>query len=164
MKRLLAAALTLAPLPACAPQPAKFEVSSKTEAIEADAPPIGAQDVDASQISKDSQGETPTTRHIREQDAPNTTEPTLYISPPAPADGVQATLDCIRWIESRGDYRAVSADGKYRGGFQFDDATWRSVGGSGDPAEASPEEQDARAAYLLEMRGLRPWPAAQGRC
>ncbi|TMK41316.1 MAG: hypothetical protein E6G56_05135 [Actinobacteria bacterium] len=48
--------------------------------------------------------------------------------------------------------------GRYRGAFQFDIETWRSVGGRGDPAAAPPSEQRRRALILLRRRGLRPWP------
>lgn len=46
----------------------------------------------------------------------------------------------------------------YRGTYQFDCQTWRSVGGTGDPAAASPEEQRARAERLRAERGNQPWP------
>jgi Transglycosylase-like domain len=36
--------------------------------------------------------------------------------------------------------------------------TWASVGGSGNPAEASEEEQDYRAALLYSRAGSSPWP------
>jgi hypothetical protein len=52
----------------------------------------------------------------------------------------------------------VSPSGQYRGAYQFDVQTWQSVGGSGDPAAASPAEQDSRAAALVSQRGSNPWP------
>jgi Transglycosylase-like domain len=70
-------------------------------------------------------------------------------------------LVCTRELESHGDYTAVSADGTYRGAYQFDQQTWESVGGTGDPAAAPPEEQDARAAQLYAEQGSAPWG---GRC
>lgn len=69
-----------------------------------------------------------------------------------------ATLARIRRCESRGNYGIVSASGRYRGAYQFDYRTWAGVGGSGDPAAASPAEQDYRALLLLRARGTRPWP------
>lgn len=75
---------------------------------------------------------------------------------PASALG-SCTLDEIRRRESGGRYDAVSRTGKYRGAYQFDQRTWASVGGSGDPAAAAPEEQDARAAELMRRRGSQPW-------
>ena len=72
--------------------------------------------------------------------------------------GDDASLAAIRACESGGDYGATSANGQYRGAYQFDSQTWASVGGSGDPAAASPAEQDARASQLRSERGSNPWP------
>ena len=69
-----------------------------------------------------------------------------------------ATLDAIGSCESGGDPAAVSADGTYRGKYQFDYGTWASVGGSGDPASAPEAEQDYRAALLYVRGGSSPWP------
>jgi transglycosylase-like protein len=69
-----------------------------------------------------------------------------------------ATLDSIASCESGGDPTAVSADGTYRGKYQFDFGTWESVGGTGDPAAAPEAEQDYRAALLYERAGSSPWP------
>jgi soluble lytic murein transglycosylase-like protein len=69
-----------------------------------------------------------------------------------------ATLDAIASCESGGDPAAVSADGAYRGKYQFDYGTWASVGGSGDPASAPEAEQDYRAALLYVRGGSSPWP------
>lgn len=69
-----------------------------------------------------------------------------------------ATLDSIAACESGGDPAAVSADGTYRGKYQFDSGTWASVGGSGDPAAAPEAEQDYRAALLYSRGGSSPWP------
>jgi CHASE1-domain containing sensor protein len=70
----------------------------------------------------------------------------------------QSTLDAIGACESGGDPTAVSSDGSYRGKYQFDYGTWESVGGSGDPAAASEDEQDYRAALLYAQSGSSPWP------
>jgi len=69
-----------------------------------------------------------------------------------------ATLEAIASCESGGDPAAVSADGSYRGKYQFDFGTWESVGGSGDPAAAPEAEQDYRAALLYSRAGSSPWP------
>jgi len=68
------------------------------------------------------------------------------------------TLARIAQCESGGDPTAVSADGTYRGKYQFDRRTWRANGGSGDPAVASEAEQDRIAQRLLAARGTQPWP------
>jgi hypothetical protein len=70
----------------------------------------------------------------------------------------QSTLDAIAACESGGDPTAVSADGTYRGKYQFDYGTWASVGGHGDPAAAPESEQDYRAALLYAQSGSSPWP------
>jgi LysM repeat protein len=59
--------------------------------------------------------------------------------------------------ESGGNPRAVNPAGYY-GLFQFDLQTWRSVGGSGNPAKASAAEQLMRAKKLYAQRGASPWP------
>ena len=69
-----------------------------------------------------------------------------------------ATLSAIASCESGGDPTSVSADGAYRGKYQFDYGTWASVGGSGDPAAAPEAEQDYRAALLYARGGSSPWP------
>lgn len=73
--------------------------------------------------------------------------------------GSNGTLQRIAQCESGGNPRAVSPDGRYRGKYQFDRATWRAMGGRGDPARASEAEQDRRAAQLLRQRGTAPWGA-----
>ncbi|MEA2179420.1 MAG: resuscitation-promoting factor RpfB [Solirubrobacteraceae bacterium] len=79
-------------------------------------------------------------------------------TPPAPSAEAAATLDEIAECESGGDPTAISANRLYRGKYQFDVSTWEHMGGTGDPAEATEAEQDARAAQLLERRGTAPWP------
>ena len=69
----------------------------------------------------------------------------------------------IAQCESGGNPRAVSPDGRYRGKYQFSRATWRALGGSGDPAKAAEAEQDRLAALLLAREGTKPWPACAAR-
>ena len=66
--------------------------------------------------------------------------------------------EALRFCESTHNYQAISPSGLYRGAYQFDFPTWETVGGSGDPALAPPEEQDARARELYARRGPQPWP------
>ena len=70
----------------------------------------------------------------------------------------RSTLEAIAACESGGDPTIVSADGSYRGKYQFSYGTWASVGGSGDPAAAAEAEQDYRAALLYAQSGSSPWP------
>jgi peptidoglycan hydrolase-like protein with peptidoglycan-binding domain len=75
----------------------------------------------------------------------------------APSGG-SATLARIAQCESSGDPTAISSSGRYRGKYQFSRATWRALGGKGDPAAAPESVQDAIAAKLLAQRGTSPWP------
>jgi peptidoglycan hydrolase-like protein with peptidoglycan-binding domain len=82
-------------------------------------------------------------------------------APAEPADAASKTGETLVGIarcESGGDPAVVSADGRYRGKYQFSRATWRDLGGKGDPAAASEAEQDEMAARLLALRGTSPWP------
>jgi peptidoglycan hydrolase-like protein with peptidoglycan-binding domain len=88
-----------------------------------------------------------------------TRAPATSSSAGAAASGSDAALlAAIARCESGGDPTAVSADGRYRGKYQFSRATWRAMGGSGDPAAASETEQDLRAATLLARQGRSAWP------
>jgi hypothetical protein len=71
-------------------------------------------------------------------------------------------LESIAACESGGDPSAVGGGGQYRGKYQFDQSTWSSVGGSGDPAAASESEQDTRAAQLMAQQGSAAWPTCGG--
>jgi Transglycosylase-like domain/Putative peptidoglycan binding domain len=64
----------------------------------------------------------------------------------------------IAQCESGGNPAAISASGRYRGKYQFTRATWRAMGGTGDPAQAPEAEQDRRALALYQARGTEPWP------
>lgn len=75
--------------------------------------------------------------------------------------GVKLPSDLVRIAEceSGGDPTAVSADGRYRGKYQFLRETWEEWGGRGeDPAEASESHQDRVALRLYRARGADPWP------
>ncbi|MFE3635224.1 resuscitation-promoting factor [Streptomyces cellostaticus] len=60
--------------------------------------------------------------------------------------------------ESGGRPHAVDPSGTYGGLYQFDTRTWRSLGGSGRPQDASAAEQTSRAKKLYVRRGTSPWP------
>ena len=77
----------------------------------------------------------------------------------ASADPSAADWATLRKCESSGRYDINTGNGYY-GAYQFDLSTWRSVGGSGYPNQASPAEQDYRALYLYRMRGWSPWTCA----
>jgi resuscitation-promoting factor RpfB len=84
---------------------------------------------------------------------------------PRPSYGSKsvAGADDLNWpalarCESGGNPRAVSPGGTYRGLYQFSISTWRGVGGSGDPIDASSAEQTYRAKLLYKRSGRAPWP------
>ncbi|SMY12323.1 resuscitation-promoting factor [Brevibacterium jeotgali] len=63
--------------------------------------------------------------------------------------------------ESEFDPKAVNRQNhKYFGLFQFGITTWQGVGGSGNPADASPQEQFMRAKMLQERYGWSQWECA----
>jgi len=79
-----------------------------------------------------------------------------------PASTAVVSADGLNWAalaqcESGGRPDAVSASGKYRGMYQFSQATWNGVGGSGDPAAASVAEQTMRAQMLYARSGAGQW-------
>jgi hypothetical protein len=92
---------------------------------------------------------------------PATAPPTTVAIPPSAA----AVLACIRQRESGGNYAAVSANGVYRGAYQFSQATWDSSArhaGRPDlvgrpPNTVSPPDQDAVALDTYLWEGLAPW-------
>jgi hypothetical protein len=60
----------------------------------------------------------------------------------------------IAVCESSLNPEAVNRTGKYRGLFQFDNRSWKWVGGSGDPSRASVREQLHRAQILVDRQGF----------
>jgi hypothetical protein len=105
----------------------------------------------------------PTTTQVPVTAPPTTAAPTTTISASA-----AAFLACIRARESHGNYGAVSANGLYRGAYQFTQSSWdlaASHAGRKDlvgklPNLASPADQDAMALELYEMMGSAPWGGA----
>jgi uncharacterized protein YabE (DUF348 family) len=89
------------------------------------------------------------------------------VAAPAPArasGGGAATVTgsgvwgALAQCESGGNPAAVSANGLYYGLYQFSLGTWRSVGGTGLPSQASPAEQTQRAQALQARSGWGQWP------
>jgi uncharacterized protein YabE (DUF348 family) len=74
---------------------------------------------------------------------------------PAPSSG-GLNWAALAKCESGGNPRAVNPAGYY-GLYQFSLSTWRSVGGSGNPVDASPAEQTARAQALYARGGAGQW-------
>ncbi|MFB9777291.1 ubiquitin-like domain-containing protein [Brevibacterium otitidis] len=67
----------------------------------------------------------------------------------------------IAKCESNFNPKAVNQSNRAHFGlFQFKLATWRSVGGSGNPVDASPQEQFKRAKILQQKAGWGQWSCA----
>ena len=77
----------------------------------------------------------------------------------APSGSSDGELASIRACESKGSggYSANTGNGYY-GAYQFDLQTWRGAGGSGNPADASPAEQDRIAASHIANGNRGAWP------
>lgn len=58
---------------------------------------------------------------------------------------------------------AINTGNGYYGAYQFSASTWKSVGGSGLPHQASLEEQTARAQMLQARSGWGQWPACSAK-
>jgi uncharacterized protein YabE (DUF348 family) len=81
-------------------------------------------------------------------------------SRPAKGGGKASSLNwaALARCESGGRVNAVSSNGLYYGLYQFSLGTWRAVGGSGLPSQASAAEQTARAQELYNRSGAGQWP------
>lgn len=77
---------------------------------------------------------------------------------PAPSTVGGDVWAALAQCESGGNPTIVSSNGLYYGLYQFSLSTWRSVGGSGLPSEASPAEQTQRAQILQARSGWGQWP------
>ena len=88
--------------------------------------------------------------------APTTTAtsapPTAPVDPPSSPGGIWA---CIREKESGNNYRAPGG-----GAYQFQLATWQSLGGTGLPEDAAPWVQDEMAIKLQQRSGWSQWATA----
>lgn len=129
----------------------------------------------------------PTTTTVPPTTAPPTTEAPPATDPPAdtgdpaeataPAETTTTTTEApaggptpeqweaLRQCESGGRYDALSRGGRYRGAYQFSQATWDWVASFAnpalagvDPAAASVADQDAQAQALYDRQGSGPWP------
>ncbi|MBW3648579.1 MAG: transglycosylase family protein [Actinobacteria bacterium] len=76
----------------------------------------------------------------------------------ASAGGSVAQFERLAQCESGGNWSINTGNGYY-GGLQFNLGTWRSVGMSGYPHQASKATQIAAGQKLHSQRGWSPWPA-----
>lgn len=70
--------------------------------------------------------------------------------------------ESIAKCETNGNWSSDTGNG-YFGGLQFSQGAWNSVGGSGNPAQASKDEQISRGKMLQKMRGWGVWGACAQR-
>lgn len=81
---------------------------------------------------------------------------------PAPAPAVASAgsgvWDQLAKCESGGNW-AINTGNGYYGGLQFSLSSWKAVGGSGYPHQASRDEQISRAEMLKARQGWGAWPA-----
>jgi len=94
-----------------------------------------------------------TTVHLARFSRSEASRPTLLRASVSMSGAWQKVANC----ESSGNPRAVNPS-NHQGLFQFDIQTWHSVGGKGQPINASPAEQLMRAKMLYAQRGSEPWP------
>ncbi len=78
-----------------------------------------------------------------------------------------ATADPVNWdaiaeCESGGNWSINTGNGYY-GGLQFSQSTWEANGGTGNPANASREEQIRVANNVLQTQGIGAWPVCGAR-
>ena len=71
------------------------------------------------------------------------------------SDSIEETFACIRQLESGNNYTSPGG-----GAYQFQDATWRSLGYTGKPQDAPPAVQDEAARKLQARDGWTPWTTA----
>ncbi len=74
----------------------------------------------------------------------------------------ESDWDKLAQCESSGNWAIDSGNGFY-GGLQFTQSTWSSFGGTGQPQDASREQQIAVAENVLAGQGWGAWPACSSR-
>lgn len=102
------------------------------------------------------------TQHHSSQPVPTSyTKPTYAPAPVSSSTG-EGVWDQIARCESGGNW-AINTGNGYYGGLQFSLGSWRAVGGSGLPSQASREEQIARGKMLQARQGWGAWPVCSRR-
>ncbi|GAA1348156.1 transglycosylase family protein [Arthrobacter koreensis] len=76
----------------------------------------------------------------------------------APANAASMDWDALAQCESGGNW-GISTGNGFSGGLQFTPSTWAAFGGTGDPSNASREQQIAVAERVLAEQGPGAWPA-----
>ena len=88
--------------------------------------------------------------------APASTAPPTTAAARLPSSASdEATFACIRQLESGNNYKSPGG-----GAYQFQDATWHSLGYTGSAEDYPPEVQDEAARKLKARDGWKPWTTA----
>jgi hypothetical protein len=94
----------------------------------------------------------------------STPPPVAAPAPAAAARPASAPGGKDVWARLRACESPTNGGTRYRGYYQFSQSSWRSAGGTGDPAAAPLEEQTARAQYLAAHSNPRhEWPVCWAR-
>jgi hypothetical protein len=106
----------------------------------------------------------PTTVPISRQPEHESVEPnvesTIFGQPYLDSWPTLDMWDHIAWCESRRIWDVDTGNG-YFGGLQFALGSWQWMGGTGNPADASKEEQIYRANLLWQAQGWNGWPGCK---
>lgn len=89
--------------------------------------------------------------------APAASVPVAELITPVVSSSSTNVWDRIAQCESGGNWSINTGNGFY-GGLQFTLSSWRAVGGTGYPNQASRAEQIARAQMLQARQGWGAWP------
>jgi LysM repeat protein len=143
----------------------KFRVPKDDEQLTHRAVPANAKSIAASPVAA-----APVVQHSAPVAAPASVAPAPVAAPTpvaqqrssynpvhAPAVANGSAWDRIAACESGGNWAINTGNGFY-GGLQFTLSSWRAVGGSGLPSDASREEQIMRGQKLQAMQGWDAWP------
>ena len=96
------------------------------------------------------------TRAVTPAPRPGPVPSRIAAAPAGPVPGASKDpFACIRQLESGGNYRDPGG-----GAYQFQDATWQSLGYSGSAEDAPPAVQDEAARKLQARDGWGPWTVA----
>ncbi|MQA02991.1 MAG: DUF348 domain-containing protein [Streptosporangiales bacterium] len=102
-------------------------------------------------------------KKIREKVLKKPETKTVLVGTAAPSSGMDGTFwtlggwDWKYLAECESGMNPDASNGTHFGLYQFSQSTWESVGGTGDPRDASPEEQTRRAYKLIESAGPSQW-------
>lgn len=88
-----------------------------------------------------------------------TPAPAVSAAPSVAGGGV---WDSLAACEAGGNW-AINTGNGYYGGLQFSLSSWRSVGGTGLPSQASREEQIMRGQMLQSRSGWGAWPSCSAK-